>query len=163
MSTSKGLAILLVVILVISAYIALAWWLAVKDNWVGFLFLTQWTVVDGGKMAQLPRTMLGALVGMLIALSAILLTPWIGSGPALAALLLFVLVATFLFIVGRAPYVVNAATMMFLAVLSVPAIQASTTPASLFIGLALGVTYYGGLGLIGSTLVGSRKGAPQAA
>ncbi|HJT41588.1 MAG TPA: hypothetical protein VJ762_14760 [Sphingobium sp.] len=161
MSTGKGLAILLAVVVVAATYIALATWIGIKDYWVGFLLLTQWTVVDGGKLGQLPRTVAGALSGMVLALIPVLLSAQIGSTPALAIMLALMLIAIFLFITMRATYVVNAATMIFLTVLTVPEIAPNTTPAALFAGFALGLVFFGGLALLGSVIAkGQASKAP---
>ena len=166
MSTGRALAILAAVITVIALYSGLALWLGVKDSWVGFLFLTQWTVVDGGKVTQLPRTVLGALSGMTTALIPSLLSPHLGYGPAMAVMLSLILVTVFLFISGRASQVINAATMIFLTVLSIPEITAHAAPADLFMGFALGLAYFGGLGFVGSLFAKFAKGRspdPQSA
>ena len=163
MSTGKGLVILLAVVAVVASYIALAMWIGVKDYWVGFLLLTQWTAIDGGKLAQLPRTTAGALSGMVIALIPSLLSPVIGSTPAMLVLLALVLLAIFLFIVMRATFVVNVATMIFLTVISVPEIVGNTTPVALFAGLALGLAFFGGLGLIGAAVAKAQASKTQGA
>lgn len=163
MSTGKALAILFAVVAVIGLYVGLAFWLKVTASWVGFLFLTQWTVVDGGKLTQFPRTVLGALSGMTIALIPALLSPSLGHGPAMAVMLGLILVAVFLFIAARASQVINAATMMFLTVMSIPEIATHATPADLFVGFALGLVYFGGLAFAGSLFMKWRSPNAQSA
>ena len=163
MSTRKALGILCAVVVVITLYIGLGLWLRVDDAWVVFLLLTQWTVVDGGKITQLPRTVLGALSGMTTALIPGLLSTYLGSGPAMALMLSLILVAIFLFTTGRASQVINAATMVFLTVMSVPQIGARAVPADLFIGFALGLAYFGGLGFLASQVVKGRTTVSQRA
>ena len=163
MSTGRALAILAAAITVIALYSGLALWLGVKDSWVGFLFLTQWTVVDGGKVSQLPRTVLGALSGMVIALTPALLSPYLGYGPAMAVMLSLILVAVFLFIAARASQVINAATMMFLTVMSIPEVATHAAPVDLFMGFALGLVYFGGLACVGSLFMKWRSPDAQSA
>lgn len=140
------------VVAVIAAYIALAQFCGVKESWIGTLFLTQWAVVDGGRLSQIHRTIIGALVGTMLALVPSLLSSLVGYPAAITIMLVLILLAVFLFISGRGTMLVNAATMVFLSVISVPYVTAHATPMDLLIGFAFGVLYFGGLAFAGSML-----------
>lgn len=159
MSLGRTFAILLAVIVVVAGYIALAHSLGITEYWVGFLFLLVWTMVEGSKVDRLANVILGAVAGMAIAFSAIWTAPWLGSSAGLVQLAA-VLLAVFLLIRQAAGLVVNVAMMVFLTVMTIPHIAAGATPAALYLGLAIGVVFFGGLALAGAAV--SRARAPSA-
>jgi hypothetical protein len=148
MSTGKALSIVLAVIIVVGAYLGLATWLHVVEYWVGFLFLLQWSMMEEMKVDRLPKSALGAAAGIAIASLPAWLAPAIGVNAALAVLTVAALVATFLLIKGVAGLVINPATMVFLTVATIPHVARGATPLGLYLGLGLGLAFFGGLALV---------------
>ena len=159
MSTTKAFGILLAIVAIIGVYLAIAGVLGITDYWAGFLFLLQWSMMEGTKRERLPHSAIGAAVGIAIACIPAWFAPAIGVTPALILLTVAALTATFLFIKGWLPVAINAGTMVFLTVATIPHIGRGTTPAAILIGLASGVIYFGGLALIAS-LIGRLRAGP---
>ena len=159
MSMGKALLILLVIVVLIGIYLALAGLLGIKEYWAGFLFLLQWSLMEEMKRERLLPSMIGAAVGIAIAGIPAVATPAIGLTPALIALTVAALAATLAMIKGWLPVAINAATMLFLTVATIPHIATGATPAAVLVGLAAGVTFFGGLGLAASLLGSQRREA----
>lgn len=155
MPLGRTLAILLAVIVVVAGYIALAVSLGITEYWVGFLFLLVWTMVEGGKLDKLTNVIVGAAAGMAVAFSGIWAAPFLGTAAGLVQLVAS-LVAVFLLIRQAVGLVVNVAMMLFLTVMTIPHISAASSPTALYLGLAGGVVFFGGLGLAASALSRAR-------
>ncbi|ARR55252.1 hypothetical protein HY78_18280 [Rhizorhabdus wittichii DC-6] len=148
MSTTKAIGTLGVAIILIAIFFFLTGVVGVREHWAGFLFLFQWSMMEGMKLDRLPRSALGALTGVAIASLPTWLTPLLGAGAALAVMLSAILVAVFLLIRGMAGLVINPATMVFLTVATIPQIVNSTRPAEVFLGIGAAVIFFGGLAAI---------------
>jgi hypothetical protein len=136
---------LLVVILAVGGYMGLTALLGVREYWAGFLFLLQWGMMEQLKIDHLPKSALGAATGAAIAFLPAWLTPALGLVGAGAAMTVAILAATFCLILGKAPIIVNAATMLFLTILSIPHLAAQVRSIDVYAGLAAGVLFFGGL------------------
>ncbi|NML87646.1 hypothetical protein HHL26_00990 [Sphingobium sp. TB-6] len=148
MSTTKAIGTLGAAIILIAIFFVLTGAVGVREHWAGFLFLFQWSMMEGMKLNRLPRSALGALTGVAIASLPTWLTPLLGAGAALAVMLFAVLVAVFLLIREMAGLFINPATMAFLTVATIPQIVNSTKPTEVFLGIAAGVIIFGGLAAI---------------
>jgi len=136
-----GLLTLGGVMAAIAIFIALNYALGITDNWVGFLFLTYWGSVEQLKLEQLPKCILGALVGLLAAYGLQALPPLMGpAGFALALGVILVLV--YCLIMGWWPIAVNTCAMLFLTVTTIPVLQAGPGLLKLFPALGTGVAYF---------------------
>jgi hypothetical protein len=146
-----GLLTLGAVMAAIAIFIALNYALGITENWVGFLFLTYWGSVEQLKLEQLPKCILGALVGLLAAYGLQALPHSMGSaGFALA--LGAVLVLVYCLIMGWWPIAVNTCAMLFLTVGTSPMLQAGPGLLKLFPALGTGVAYFAALAWIIQTL-----------
>ena len=141
LTPAVGLLTLGGVMAAIAIFIALNYALGISDNWVGFLFLTYWGSVEQMKLEQLPKCILGALVGLLAAYGLQALPPLMGlAGFALALGVILVLV--YCLIMGWWPIAVNTCAMLFLTVTTIPMLQAGPGLLKLFPALGTGVAYF---------------------
>lgn len=163
MTHGKAALITLAVVVVIAAYLALAMWLGVVEYWAGFLFLTQWGLMEQCKVDRLPQSICGAVVGTLIAFTPSQLPLLLGTTPGLIVMLAIMLWAIYAMIIGWLPLFVNAAAMVFLTVVTIPEIVKGATPLGILEGLAAGVIFFGGIGLIASAFAPSAPADEQAA
>lgn len=162
MSPGKALLVLLAVIVVIGIYIAIATILNLTEMWAGFLFLLYWSLMEEAKPERLTPSIIGAFVGMGTASMMALLPPLLGMGPGMAVFGVTVLVLVYAIIIGWAPVAVNAATMLFLTVGTVPHLEANANYGQIFLGIIAGIVYFGGLALIAATVT-RKKAAPAQA
>lgn len=162
MSPLKGLAILLAVIVVIAGYIAVAVALHLSEMWAGFLFLLYWSMVEQAKPERLLASIIGAFIGAGTAALMALLPPAIGIGPGMGIFLVVVLVLVYAIIMGLAPIAVNMATMLFLTAGTIPHVQSHADFQQIFLGIAAGIVYFGGLALVAGALT-RKKAAPAEA
>lgn len=158
-SPVKGLVILLAVVVVIAGYVAAAVALHLTEMWAGFLFLLYWSMVEEAKPERLPKAVVGAFVGTAAAAALVLLPPAIGMGPGMAVALGFILLLIYAIIMGWVPVAVNMATMLFLTAGTIPHVQGSANFTQIFLGIAAGIAYFGGLALLAAAFA-RRKAAP---
>ncbi|CAN5126537.1 hypothetical protein BH10PSE13_BH10PSE13_14730 [soil metagenome] len=147
MSTVRAFGILAIVAIVVGLYLGLTKFLGIHEYWAGFLFLLQWSMMEQTKLQAIPRSALGAATGIAIACVGIWLAPIVGAPNAAIAQILASAVAVFLLIRQLVGLFVNAATMLFLTVMTIPQVAAGTTPFGCYIGLSAGVVFFGGLAL----------------
>jgi hypothetical protein len=147
MSTIRALGILAIVVLVVAPYLGLTALFAIRGYWAGFLFLFQWSMMEEMKPRSLPKSALGAATGIAIACVGAWLAPVVGQSAAAAIQLAVVAASVFLLIRQSAALFINAATMLFLTVMTVPQVASGARPLDMFIGLAAGVVFFGGLAL----------------
>lgn len=145
MSNGKALMVLGLVVVLVGAYLGVAAWLRIGEYWAGFLFLLQWSMMEEMKLERLSRSATGAAAGAALPFVPIWLAPVVGAEAGLAVMLALILIAVFLLIRGVATFVVNAATMIFLTVVSIPHLAGRVPPGDIFAGLLLGVVFFGGL------------------
>jgi hypothetical protein len=162
MSNGKALAILLGVVIVVAAYLALSGWMGVGEAWAGFLFLLQWSMMEEAKLDRLPRSALGATLGVAIPFVPAWLAPVVGAEAGLAVMLAIILLAVFLLIRGLVTLLINASTMLFLTIVSIPRI-ASAGPVALWLGLLVGILFFGGLAAAAALLRSRAAATPDAA
>lgn len=162
MTHGKAAGITLAVVVVIAAYLAACMTLGIVEYWAGFLFLTQWGLMEQCKVDRLPHSIGGAIVGTLIALTPSQLPALLGPVPGTVVMLAIILWSIYAMIMGWLPMIINAATMIFLTVVTIPEIVKGATPIGIFEGLAAGIVAFGGLGLIGAA-VAKRSAAGETA
>lgn len=151
LTPAAGLLTVGAVAAAIATFIALNYALGITDNWVGFLFLTYWGSVEQLKPEQLPKCILGALVGLLAAYGLQALPHSMGfAGFALA--LGAILVLVYCLIMGWWPIAINTCAMLFLTVATIPMLQAGPGLLKLFPALGTGVAYFAALAWITLTL-----------
>ena len=158
MTHGKALGITLAVVLVVAAFLGLCSVLGIREYWAGFLFLTQWGLMEQCKVERLPHSIGGAIVGTLIALTPSQLPVLLGTVPGTAVMFAIILWSIYALIMGWLPMIINAATMIFLTVVTIPEIVRGATSQGIFTGLAAGIACFGGLGLIAAAL--TKRAAP---
>lgn len=163
MTPLKGLLVLMGVVVVVGGYIGLNSALGIHDFWAGFLFLLYWAAIEHMAFDKLPACIVGALVGLLMGWLLFALPVWFGETGGLIFLGL-VLALVYCQIMGWLPVAVNAVTMLFLTVGTIPAIQHADTGANFthaLVALVLAFVYFIGLMWI-ATLLRQRKEAASA-
>ncbi|MCU1717681.1 hypothetical protein [Pseudomonas sp. 5P_3.1_Bac2] len=146
LSPAKGLIVLICVIAVISGFIALSMSLNIHNFWPAFLFVLYWASIDQARTDRLLADALGAAVGMALAYCL-----WImqSVGMLMTVVVLLALVfAIYCTIMSWLPSIINTATMLFLTVCTIPAINSHVPFVELASALGLGIFVFGGLGLL---------------
>jgi hypothetical protein len=151
LSPGKGLLILAGVVVAIGGFIALNYALGINNFWPAFLFLLYWSGIEQMKFSKLPSCIIGASVGLLMGYLLQTLSVTMGATGGLF-FLGAILLLSYSQIMGFLPVAINIMTMLFLTVATIPALQASTSFASLAISLTLGIAYFVGLLAFGHIL-----------
>jgi hypothetical protein len=152
LSPLKGLAVLACVVGVIATFVALHVASGLAEGWPAFLFLLVWAGLERMKFDRLGACLCGALLGLGVAYAMQALPQLYGpTGHAvpLAAILLLI----YFQIMGWLPVLVNMATMLFLTVGTIQAIQAGAHFPGLFASLAAGCVYFAGLAALVQALM----------
>ena len=141
-SPLKALGLLVAVAVVIVIYVMLFGMLGNLEFYAGFLFLACWTLIDQGKMARLPHAVCGSAVGLALGYGMhVLMTTMGAAGGNVFGII--VLVVVYCQIIGWLPLFINATTMMFLSVVTIPHIQEHGDFTNMAIALGIGVVYFG--------------------
>lgn len=141
-SHGKAMMFLGIIILGVAVYIGLASVLGMTSFYGGFLFIFYWTAIKHADLKEYWPCVVGGLTGLGLAWALHNLPLQFGTVGLVAALVgvLFVIYAS---IIGWVPLFVNMATMLFLTVGTIPALQGADE----FRGFVLSVVY--GAALIG--------------
>lgn len=141
MTPAKGLLMLGNIIIFVAAFVALNFWIGIKDFWAGFLFVLYWSSVEHLKVERLPHCIVGAATGLLVSFALQVLPQMYGPAAALipVAAIFFMVYCQ---VMGWLPVVVNTATMLFLTVATMPALQAHGSFASIYAGLGMGIAFF---------------------
>jgi hypothetical protein len=158
----KALGIVAAVVVAVAAYLGLVALLGIREGWAGFLFLAVWGLMDKLDLKAAPARIVGALAGLALAWTMGGLAPWIGAAASLAVFLALVLAAVYLQVRGQAAVVVNAATMIFLSVGTIPQVQAGADFAHAALAVLLAAAFFCGLALAGAQLARRRSAAAPA-
>ncbi len=156
LTPGQGLLVLLAIVALVAAFIWMTHALGITQVWAGFLFILYWAAIEHVQMERLVPSVAGALAGFAIAWSIQILPPLLG-GAGWAIVLGTILVAVYCQIMGWLPVVVNIATMLFLTVGSIPAVQQHADLSNAFAALLSGIVYMAVL-VVGGKWVASRFG-----
>ncbi|HQS69648.1 MAG: hypothetical protein B7Y36_11315 [Novosphingobium sp. 28-62-57] len=155
LTPGKGLVVLAIVIVAVAAFIAVSAALGLAAVFGGFLFAFYFTGLCHAAPDKFLPASVGAFVGMGIAFALMALPASFGTAGMIAALIV-VLGAVYALIMGWAPMAINHATMLFLTVGTIPALQQRGTLAEMALSAGLAV------GLIGAALAVARVRASKA-
>ncbi len=153
----KGGLVVLAVAAVVVLFVTLNNALGIQEFWAGFLFLFYWAAIEHARFDKLAAAATGALVGLGASFALHALPAFMG-GAGLTLALSLVVVLVYCQVMGWASLLVNNATMLFLTVGTVPHVQKSGDYAQIFVGLLMGVLFFGGL----LALAGQLKKKPSA-
>jgi hypothetical protein len=154
----KGLLILLAIV-VVSAFLALSHALGAKEVWAAFLFLLYWAAIEHAKLERLPACIVGGAVGLLMGYLLQTLPVALGEVNGGLLFLAAVLIMVYCHVMAWVVVAVNVMTMLFLTVATIPAITSAVDFGGAFIALALGVAYFAGLVWLGQRWQ-ARKSSP---
>ena len=116
---------ILIMILVIASVVAWMYfggiYFAIKSNFATFLLLWYWANVEGASFSRMPATVIGALVGVGLALTLRYL-PTVSPQFGLWAALAIIIIAVFVQIMNWLPIAINASAMLYLTVMAAPSI-----------------------------------------
>ena len=131
----QALLALVVVLLAIAGYVALATSLGIREFYVGFLFVFYWMTFDQGKPQRVPPIILGMCFG-LVAAWLLQYSPHAAQPYLVLALFLAAVGGSIVgLILGWLPYVFNNPAMLVLTVFTIPYIQQGASFPRLFIAL----------------------------
>lgn len=150
-SPLKGAAVVVAIAVVVVCYILLASQLKLPEFWAGFLWLFYWAGIEHMNFERFADSVTGALVGLLTALALHVFPEQAGTAGLVGALGIVVLLV-YCSVMGWMKMLVNNATMLFLTVATVPAIQSSVNFSHVFGALLVGVVFFGGLLWLGSVI-----------
>lgn len=158
MTPGKGLLVLLAIVVVIGAFLALNHFLGVHEVWAAFLFLLYWAGIEHVNFEKLLACAVGAALGLLMGYLLKMLPAWLGSA-GLWVFLGAILVLVYCQVMSWITVAVNMATMLFLTVTTIPAVQTGVDFADAATALALGIGFFGGLVWAGQSLQKRRSPA----
>lgn len=138
-----GLAITVVVLILIVAWIALALqFLTDTSLFGGFLLLWFWANNEQLEIKRLPSAVAGALVGIFLAWFVVYAAgQWGGAG--IGAGLALMILALYLDVIKALPFAVNTSTMLFLTVAAAPLIQLKVNWQELVLSVVVGGVFFG--------------------
>ncbi|WP_140420610.1 hypothetical protein [Novosphingobium sp. B 225] len=138
-----GLALTVIVLLIIIAWVALGLqFLTDTSLFGGFLLLWFWANNEQLEIKRLPTAIVGALVGIGLAWFVVFAaTKWGGAG--LAAGLGLMVLALYLDVIKAVPFAINASTMLFLTVAAAPLIQLKVNWQELVLSTVVGGLFFG--------------------
>jgi len=141
---AKALVILGVVVLGVAIYIGLAVALGMTTFYGGFLFILYWMTFKHADLAEFWPALLGAATGLGIAWMLHNL-PILMGPPGMGIALAVVLLAIYCLVVGWIPVIINASTMLFLTVGTIPALQTEVEFQGFLMSLFYGAALAGGV------------------
>lgn len=147
----KAFLMLVGLVVVMGAFLFLNHMLGITETWAAFLFLLYWGGIEQLKIEKLPACFVGAVLGILLALSLRQLPLWLGNAGA-GVFLGVLLVVVYCQLMGWLMLAVNMATMIFLTVGTLPPMQASADFPGALIALAVATVFFAGLAGVGKLL-----------
>ena len=140
--------LLVLIIFAIGIWIALgSQILGISSFFASFLFLWYWSTVEKVDFARWVPSLVGALVGVLLAWSPKILADLIGPAGGILALVL-IIVALFCTIMNWLPLALNGSAMLYLTVFGAPLLLADMDPprvGELFIAIIGGAIFFAGV------------------
>ena len=138
-----GLAILVIVLVLIAAWIAIGLQFLHDTSLIGgFLMLWYWANNEQLQIKRLPAAIIGAVVGIGLGWALIYAPANYGSTGLIAALLLLIL-ALYLDIIKAVPLVVNTSTMLYVTIAAAPLVQLHVDWVELVLSTVIGGLFFG--------------------
>jgi hypothetical protein len=145
MSPVRALIVVPIVLALVGAFIALSAALGSVEYYAGFFFLLYWVGLQRADFASLPSSAIGAAFGLGLAFALHYLTATFGPTNGVLAFLLVIVPVIFCQVAGLFPLLVNNAAMLLLTAGTISHVQAHASFRGMFISLALGIGFFGGL------------------
>ncbi len=145
LSPFNGFLVLLLIIFAIVGWIVVgSMLLGVTSFFASFLFLWYWAAVEQADYGQWVQSLVGALVGLLLAWQTAYLASHFGTNGMVIGTLILV-VAIYVQVMNWVPIAVNRSTMLFLTVLAAPALLAKMDPLETGLAIAGGAVFFAGI------------------
>lgn len=141
MTPAKGLLSLINIIVLVAVFVGLNSWIGIADFWAGFLFVLYWSGVEHLKMEKLAQCIVGAALGLLVSYGLQTLPHMLGTLGIVIPLAVIILMI-YCQVMSWLPILVNTATMLFLTVATMPALQMHGNFISVFSGFGIGVVFF---------------------
>lgn len=143
LSPLRALFVLLGAVVVISGYLALAYFLGIGSTFAGTLLVFYLFAVEGGEIRAFPKSLIGALGGL--ATASLFALPGLDADLAGLAGLTVVLVAIYCLLIGFVPILFNQAYMLFLTVVLIPAVLLEADFMDMLAAMILSGAYFGSI------------------
>jgi hypothetical protein len=160
-SPMTGLLIVLIGLAFIVLWLFAGLKMGLTSFFAGFLFLWYWAAVEHLDFKQIPQSLIGALVGLLIAWQSHWLPVHYGTTGLIVALLIIV-AAIYIQLMNWVPLAVNRSTMLYLTVLGAPALLDKLDVVETGGAILFGAVFFCGLIKLAFVFL-ARKAAPKAA
>lgn len=157
MTPGKGLLVLLAIVVVIGAFLALNHAIGIHNVWAAFLFLLYWAGIEHASLEKMPSCVVGAALGLFMGFLLKMLPGWLGD-TGMLVFLGAILVLVYFQVMSWAVTAVNMATMLFLTVAAIPAVQTEVDFGDAARALVFGIIFFGTL-VWGGTALQRRKQA----
>jgi hypothetical protein len=164
-NTRPGIVATLLIIVGVVPFMAglfgLYYWLGVGMPFLGLLFLVYWASILRQDTAAYLPSVLGGLGGILLAWLLIAMPPLVGQAGAVFSYVVLVAVL-FCFMRGHARLFVNNATMLYLAIASIPELKIAKNVVAMAEALLIAAAYMGAVSLL-SHVAAKRRARKSAA
>ena len=122
-SPLTALIIVIVGIAFIVLYMVLGAQVGITSYFAGLTFFWYWAAVEGLDFKQIPQSLIGALIGLILAWQAAWLPTQLGTAGSVIGLILIV-AAIYVQLMNWVPLAINRSTMLFLTFMGAPALLA---------------------------------------
>ncbi|MBK8630018.1 MAG: hypothetical protein IPN84_07370 [Sphingomonadales bacterium] len=147
LSPFNGFLVLLLIVAAIVGWILIgSKFLGVTSFFASFLFLWYWAAVEQADYGQWTQSVVGALVGLLLAWQSAWLGVHYGQNGMIAGIVIM-LAAIYVQVMNWVPIAINRSTMLYLTVLSAPAILMGKdfNPVEVSIAIVGGAVFFAGV------------------
>jgi hypothetical protein len=161
LSAFNGFLVLLLIVFAVVGWVVIgSKLLGITSFFASFLFLWYWAAVEHADYGQWVQSLIGGLVGLLLAWQTAYLGAHFGVNGMIAGTLILI-VAIYVQVMNWVPIAVNRSTMLFLTVLAAPALLAKLDPIETGLAIAGGAIFFAGVVKL-AFLYAARKGKAAA-
>jgi|GEM_PF-3546365 hypothetical protein len=156
MSISAAVQMLVFIIAVVVIWLLLVGYvLHLRAGFAGFLFLWYWGAVEKADFGRLLPSALGAVLGAVLVWQMLYLPAQFGTAGLVAGLAVLAAMV-FVQLMNWAPLLVNNSTMLFLTVLTAPALIGTVKFQDVAISVAVGTVYFAAAAYVAKAYAGAR-------
>ena len=152
---AKGFLILAIMVVLIAAYLGIIHAAGNETAYAGFAFLLYWAGIDHMNLQRFVPVLVGSLFGLSVAYAMHAMPAAFGP-VGMGAVMIIVLTMIYCQIMGWLTTLINMATMLFLTIGTIPALQAEDKYDHMAIAVLLAAGFSGGLVLLASKFGGTK-------